>query len=244
MADKLALAAQAQVAERLRDADATLWGPAGAPEIANRLGWLTIAERMLGEVDDLGAFRRSRCATTACATSCCSAWAAPRSRRRCCAAPSPPDRPRLHVLDSTDAATVRAVEESVDPKRTLFLVSSKSGARSSRCRCSPTSGRSWARARTSSRSPTPAPALADLAREHGFRRTFAGDPDIGGRYSALSPFGIVPAALMGVDVRALLAGAAGAWQTGVSDAWREAAPGATAPSATRPRPPACGWAPP
>src|SRR5207253_6357441 len=62
----------------------------------------------------------------------------------------------------------------------------------------------------------PGTGLEELARERGFRRTFHGDPDIGGRYSALSPFGIVPAALIGLDTRALLAGAAHAWNTPVA----------------------------
>ncbi|HXP37503.1 MAG TPA: hypothetical protein VN817_07040, partial [Solirubrobacteraceae bacterium] len=63
----------------------------------------------------------------------------------------------------------------------------------------------------------PGSGLEKLAHEHGFRHVFAGDPDIGGRYSALSAFGIVPAALIGVDVRGLLEGAAGAWSTALID---------------------------
>jgi hypothetical protein len=63
----------------------------------------------------------------------------------------------------------------------------------------------------------PGSELEQLANEHEFRRTFHGDPNIGGRYSALSPFGIVPAALMGVDVFPLLAGAKDAWDTPVDD---------------------------
>ena len=56
VAEKLAQAAQVGVAERLRAQDPTLWGPEGAPEIGDRLGWLTIAERMLERVDELTAF--------------------------------------------------------------------------------------------------------------------------------------------------------------------------------------------
>ena len=85
--------------------------------------------------------------------------------------------------------------------------------RSRRSRCSSTSGRCRPRrARSSSRSPTRARALEALADEHGFRRVFRNDPDIGGRYSALSYFGLVPAALMGADVEALLDGAGAAEQ--------------------------------
>ena len=56
IAAKLQLASTARVEERLREGDATLWGPPGTPEIADRLGWLTIAERMLAEADALAAF--------------------------------------------------------------------------------------------------------------------------------------------------------------------------------------------
>src|SRR5205807_6544328 len=67
--------------------------------------------------------------------------------------------------------------------------------------------------RSSAATTDPASGLEQLARERGFRRVFAGDPHIGGRYSALSAFGIVPGALIGVDVAALLNGAAAAWHT-------------------------------
>ena len=63
----------------------------------------------------------------------------------------------------------------------------------------------------------PGSGLEALAAKHGFRRTFAGDPNIGGRYSALSNFGVVPAALMGIGVRSLLERAAGAWETALSE---------------------------
>ena len=119
---------------------------------------------------------------------------------------------RLHVLDSTDAATVRAVEEAIDPDTTLFLVSSKSGGT-----IEPLSmfKHFWSLKSDGSHFVAitdPGSGLADLAREHGFRHVFLNDPDIGGRYSALSFFGLVPAALMGADVEALLDGAGQAEQ--------------------------------
>ena len=121
------------------------------------------------------------------------------------------------MLDSTNAAAILAVQEAVDLDRTLFIVSSKSGGT-----IEPLSlfahffslvpeGRSFVAITD------PGSGLATLAQEHEFRKTFLGDPNIGGRYSALSPFGIVPAALMGVDVRALLSGAGAAWETPVVD---------------------------
>jgi transaldolase/glucose-6-phosphate isomerase len=133
-----------------------------------------------------------------------------------------PSHPRLQALDSTDAATVRAVTDSVDPKRTLFIVSSKSGGT-----IEPLSlfAHFWSLASAGENFVAitdPGSGLEDLARRQGFRRTFAGDPDIGGRYSALSPFGLVPAALAGVDIHSLLTPAASAWQTSAAAGWRGA----------------------
>jgi transaldolase / glucose-6-phosphate isomerase len=219
VADKLALAAGAGVAERLREGDATLWGAAGAAEISNRLGWLTIAERMLDEVEDLRAFAeevREDGLRDVVLLGMGGSSLAPEVLRR--SFPIQSGRPALHVLDSTDAATVRAVGELLDPKRTLFLVSSKSGGT-----IEPLSlfAHFWSLASEGQNFVAitdPGSGLAELAARHGFRRTFLGDPNIGGRYSALSPFGLVPAALMGVDLGALLSGARAAWQTAANGA--------------------------
>jgi glucose-6-phosphate isomerase len=214
IAEQLDLAAQARVAERVREGDATLWGPPGAPEIADRLGWLTVAERMLDQVDSLTAFAdklRDDGLRDVVLLGMGGSSLAPEVLRRSFG--SQPGHPRLHVLDSTDAATVRAVEQSVEPKQTLFLVSSKSGGT-----IEPLSlfayfwslvgdGQNFASITD------PGSGLEELAHEHGFREVFAGDPDIGGRYSALSAFGIVPAALIGVDIRGLLLRASLAWET-------------------------------
>jgi glucose-6-phosphate isomerase len=214
IAEQLERAAEEQVAERLRDGDATLWGPAGTPEIADRLGWLTIAERMLAEADSLSTFAervREDGLRDVVLLGMGGSSLAPEVLRR--SFDAQPGRPRLHVLDSTDAATVRAVGEAVEPRNTLFLVSSKSGGT-----IEPLSlfahfwslvsdGRSFVAITD------PGSGLEGLARERGFRRTFHGDPNIGGRYSALSPFGIVPAVLMGVEAFGLLEGAENAWET-------------------------------
>ena len=218
---KLGQAAQAQVAHRLRPAggrpaDATLWGPPGTPEIADRLGWLTVAEQMLGEVEDLITFAdavRTDGLRDVVLLGMGGSSLAPEVLRRCFAPVA--GGLRLHVLDSTDAATIAAVQSAIDPARTLFVVSSKSGGT-----IEPLSlfEHFWSLTPTGANFVAitdPGSGLEILADEHGFRRVFRGDPDIGGRYSALSPFGIVPAALMGVDVRALLEGAAGAWATDI-----------------------------
>jgi glucose-6-phosphate isomerase len=216
IATKLQLASTARVGERLRDGDATLWGPVGTPEIADRLGWLTIAERMLAEVDALSTFAdhvRDDGIRDVVLLGMGGSSLAPEVLRRSFEAQ--PGRPRLHVLDSTDAATVRAVGEAVEPRSTLFLVSSKSGGT-----IEPLSlfAHFWSLVPEGANFAAitdPGSGLEKLAREHGFREVFAGDPGIGGRYSALSAFGMVPAALIGVDIRSLLEDAENAWKTGL-----------------------------
>jgi transaldolase / glucose-6-phosphate isomerase len=214
VAEKLSDAARSRVAERVREGDAALWGPAGTPEIADRLGWLTIAERMLAEADALSAFAdrvRDDGIHDVVLLGMGGSSLAPEVLRRSFG--SAPGRPRLHVLDSTDATWVRSVSDAVDPRSTLFLVSSKSGGT-----IEPLSlfAHFWSLVEEGANFAAitdPGSGLEALAHEHGFRHVFAGDPNIGGRYSALSAFGMVPAALTGVDIRGLLQGAAGAWQT-------------------------------
>ncbi len=216
--DRLALAEQAHVAERLRARDATLWGPPGAPEVANRLGWVTIAERMLADLGPVEAFAeevRAEGLRDVVLLGMGGSSLAPEVLRRSFGAQA--DRPRLHVLDSTDAETIRATEAAVELERTLFIVSSKSGGT-----IEPLSllAHFWSRlsdGRHFVAITDPGSGLAELANERGFRRTFLGDPNIGGRYSALSPFGIVPGAVAGIDVRGLLSRAAAAWDTSLRD---------------------------
>jgi transaldolase / glucose-6-phosphate isomerase len=215
--EKLALAEADRVAERLRAADPTLWGPPGAPEIENRLGWLTIAERMLGDLDAVEAFAgevRADGFRDVVLLGMGGSSLAPEVLRRSFAQAG---GLRLHVLDSTDAATILATEAAVELQRTLFIVSSKSGGT-----IEPRSllAHYWSLVPDGGHFVAitdPGTELGELASARGFRRTFLGDPNIGGRYSALSPFGVVPGALMGVDVRALLTGAEEAWETAVDD---------------------------
>jgi glucose-6-phosphate isomerase len=226
VAAKLAKASEERVAERLQESDATLWGPAGAPEIADRLGWLTIAERTLAGIDDIEAFAQGVAADgmrDVVLLGMGGSSLAPEVLRRCFEGFLAPAHPRLHVLDSTDAQTITATQQAIDPRRTLFLVSSKSGGT-----VEPLSlfAHFWeliSEGENFAAITDPGSGLEALASEHGFRQVFAGDPDIGGRYSALSAFGIVPAALMGINVRALLEGAASAFSTPVSAAGEEPA---------------------
>ncbi len=115
--------------------------------------------------------------------------------------------PELHVLDSTDPAQVKTFEEKVNLESTLFIVSSKSGStlepnifkqyffdRVAQIVGSKEAGRRFLAITD------PGSKLQQVAERDGFRHVFFGWPNIGGRYSALSDFGLVPAAIMGVDV--------------------------------------------
>jgi transaldolase/glucose-6-phosphate isomerase len=112
---------------------------------------------------------------------------------------------RFHVLDTTHPKAIRALEEKLDLERTLFVSSSKSG---STLETRSHTDYFWEKTRKRGELfcavTDPGSELEHLARERGFRAVFAGEPSIGGRYSALSPFGIVPAVLMGVDASRLL----------------------------------------
>ena len=119
--------------------------------------------------------------------------------------------PQLHVLDSTDPAQVKAVEAKVDLAKTLFIVSSKSGSTLEPNifkqyffeRVKEVVGADQAGSRFIAVT-DPGSKLEQVAKQDGFRHIFHGVPAIGGRYSALSDFGMVPAAAMGIDVPAFL----------------------------------------
>ncbi len=122
-----------------------------------------------------------------------------------------PGFPKLHVLDSTDPAQVRSLQASINLANTLFIVSSKSGGTTEPnvmkdyflARVAETIGADKAGHRFIAVT-DPGSSLEKVATKQGFARIFHGDPSIGGRYSVLSPFGLVPAAAAGIDVRTLL----------------------------------------
>jgi transaldolase/glucose-6-phosphate isomerase len=122
-----------------------------------------------------------------------------------------PGFPKLHVLDSTDPAQVRAFESRIDLERTLFVVSSKSGSTLEPNifkayffeRVEQRVGRKNAGSRFIAIT-DPDSWMQQVAERDGFRHVFLGWPDIGGRYSVLSDFGLVPAAIIGVDVQKFL----------------------------------------
>jgi phosphoglucose isomerase-like protein len=112
---------------------------------------------------------------------------------------------RFHVLDTTHPRAIRALEEQLDLERTLFVSSSKSGSTlETRSHTDYFWEKTRKRGAMFAAITDPGSELEHLARERCFRAVFTGEPSIGGRYSALSPFGIVPAVLMGVDAARLL----------------------------------------
>jgi transaldolase / glucose-6-phosphate isomerase len=111
----------------------------------------------------------------------------------------------LHVLDTTHPAAIRRLADGLDLERTLFVASSKSGTTlETRSQLDFFWQRTGERADAFVAVTDPGSELEALARERGFRAVFAGEPTIGGRYSALSVFGLLPAALVGVDLERLL----------------------------------------
>jgi transaldolase/glucose-6-phosphate isomerase len=209
VAKRVTQAAEEDVARRIWRKDDTLWGPAGQPEVANRLGWLTVAEQMREELDDLQAFAvgvRDEGVKDVVLLGMGGSSLAPEVIRRSFGEQA--GWPSLHVLDSTDAGAVRSVETAIDLDHALFLVSTKSGGTIETLSLFKHFWSLRSDGNAFVAITDPGSGLEKLATEHSFRRTFLNDPDIGGRYSALSFFGLVPAALMGADVAGILHAAA------------------------------------
>ena len=206
-----------RVVERIRRRDHTVWKPEPA-EIANRLGWLDSPQTMQGrlaEIESVVDGIRADGFNFVLLLGMGGSSLAPEVFRKVFGAAD--GFPDLAVLDSTDPGAVLGWAERLDLCRTLFVVSTKSGGtvetfsfmkyfyRLLAEKLGAKEAGSHFLAITDSCS-----ALADLALEYGFRHTFLNDPEIGGRYSALSCFGLVPAALIGADVKQLLERAAAA----------------------------------
>jgi len=204
IAKRVETAVSENVARGVWRKDETLWGGPG-PEIGNRLGWLTISEPMLESAGDLEAFAaevKSEGYTDAALLGMGGSSLGPEVIRRSF---GDAGGLTLHVLDSTDPGAVLELENALDLEKTIFVVSSKSGGT-----VETLSHMKHFYERTGGRGDQfvavtdPGSGLVDEAERRGFRRVFENDPNIGGRYSVLSYFGLVPAALAGVDVRALL----------------------------------------
>lgn len=202
--ERLAKSWQAQHSiARLWAADATLW--TGSDE-AQWLGWLQIVEEQFNHLADLESFAREvaqegyrhMLLMGMGGSSLCPEVLSMTFNQR----DRSPGFPDLHVLDSTDPAQIKAIESALDLKSTLFIVSSKSGTT-----LEPNIFMRYFYALAPKNFiaiTDPGSKFEALARELKFRCIFHGVRSIGGRYSALSNFGMIPAAAMGINVRTFL----------------------------------------
>ena len=194
---------------RLWQHDASLW--TGTDE-SDWLGWLSITEEQLAQIDSLrkiaaevksGGFTDVLLLGMGGSSLCPEVLALTFGKNA--------GFPALHVLDSTDPAQIKTIEKKINLAKTLFIVSSKSGStlepnifkqyfyeRAKQIIGTDQAGRHFVAITD------PGSKMEQVAKSDGFRHVFYGKPSIGGRYSALSNFGMVPAAVMGVDVEKFL----------------------------------------
>ena len=203
-----------QFCARLWRKDPSLWksDPKEQEEIRNSLGWLDVAEKMEGNVGDLSAFvREVRVAgfRHVVLMGMGGSSLAPLALHRIFG-PGKDSLP-FTVLDTTDPAAIWEIKRQVPLTETLFLVASKSGTTTEPLAFGQYFYAKLKRLKGDRAGDNfialtdPETPLVKMAQERGFRRVFMNFPDIGGRYSALSYFGLLPAALMGMDVPALVA---------------------------------------
>ena len=201
-----------RIVDRIWEHDYTVWRPE-PDEISNRLGWLDIAERMRARVADLRAFAaglHGEGFSHALLLGMGGSSLAPEVFRRTFGVAE--NGLDLAILDSSDPGLIRSRVEGLDLPRTLFVVATKSGGTVETLsffkhfynRLSAILPQGEVAGRNFIAITDPGSRLETLASEYQFRRTFLNDPDIGGRYSALSLFGLVPAALVGLDLERLL----------------------------------------
>lgn len=202
-----------RLSSRLWRKDARLWkrSPAAAHQIADSLGWLHCVETMREAVPFLKSFAEDarRAGFThvvhmGMGGSSLAPLVFERSFQR------PENGMKLTVLDTTDPATILQTQRNIPAGNTLFIVASKSGTTAEPLayldyfydKVRKIKGRKAGENFIAITDP--GTFLEDLAKKRGFRHTFRNFPDIGGRYSALTYFGMVPAVLMGVDIEELL----------------------------------------
>lgn len=202
-----------RVPTRLHAHDHTLWSN-DPTEISDRLAWLTLPGDIRSKVDDLLRFAETAHhdgLDQVVLLGMGGSSLGPEVIRQVVGSRPEGLRADLFTLDSTVPAWVAATTAAIDPEHTLFAVSSKSGTTTEplafyahfrhlvEARLGiQTAGNNFVAVTD------PGTPLETLAQDAGFRREFINDPDIGGRYSVLSYFGLVPAALMGIDLPRLL----------------------------------------
>ena len=213
VAERLADWKRSGFASRLWDKDPTLWSRDAVPELDDRLGWLDLPARMVDIRADLVAFgqevveagfRQVVVLGMGGSSLAPEVFQAVLGNR--------PPHPALIVLDSTHPAAVVGVADAIPIASTLFIVSSKSGTT---LETMSFFRYFWSKVVDVSNAPgtqfvavtDPGSTLEELAVERKFRRVFRAPSDVGGRYSALTEFGLVPAATIGADLDALEMGA-------------------------------------
>jgi len=204
------------VPARIWDGDSTLWAtdPVGQAEVDKRLGWLRLPESsqaMLPELRDFADQVHYEGIHRVLLLGMGGSSLAPEVLSFVFASPEPEaaeGKPCLSIIDSTDPAQVALLAEQYPPDLSLYVVSSKSGGTAEVMAALEyfweLSGHDGSRFVAIT---DPGTSLEKLSRERGFRKVFNADPNVGGRYSALTAFGLVPAALLGLDVKRLLASA-------------------------------------
>lgn len=208
---------QANVPHRIWIKDASVWSTEDVHvnEIMNRLGWLTVLNEMQTHLVELLAFAdevRTAGFTDVVVLGMGGSSLGPDVARITYG--SAKGYPKLHVLDTTHPDAVGALDKRLDVHKTLFIVASKSGTTSEieafhryfRARVHAKLGDAYGQNFIAITDPDT--RLAEVAQNDKFRHTFINPPDIGGRYSVLSYFGLVPMALSGIDVAQLLERAA------------------------------------
>ena len=203
---------QEQVVPRIWSRDHTVWAETNE-EIVDRLGWLDVHHRLTGIALELEVWARSLVGEgfrQAVLIGMGGSSLAPEVFGELCGRPN--RGLELLILDTTDPEQIGLLESQLDLSTTLFVVATKSGGT-----IETLSGYQYFRAKLAAHDSDqnagahfvaitdPGSSLVELAHREGFRRTFENDPNIGGRYSALSLFGLVPLALAGGNVSRLLA---------------------------------------
>jgi transaldolase/glucose-6-phosphate isomerase len=199
------------LSERLWRRDTTLWATGDVPELADRLGWLDLPVASAEEIEPICSLAdgvRRDALDTVLLLGMGGSSLAPEVFQRTFGSSS--GYPHLVVLDSTHPDAVAAVRQRLTPERTLVVVSSKSGTTVETISLFHAF---WALLSEHVAHPgnhfiaitDPGSALESLGRERGFRRVLLAPRDVGGRFSALSVFGLAPAGLIGADVERALA---------------------------------------
>ncbi len=202
------------VGRRIWDRDPTVWAETDLPELSDRLGWLTLPGEMAAQLEELKGFASTVAEgsmTHVVLAGMGGSSLAPEVFQATLG--NAEGYPELIVLDSTHPDAVRSIDDRIDLATTLFVIASKSGTT---LETMSFFQYFWARLEAAGLAQgdhfialtDPGSQLVELAETRRFRRVFETPPEVGGRYSALTAFGLVPAALIGADVDQILASAA------------------------------------